>query len=69
MFDNYMLSIRPDYSIWLSKWLKRPEFEVGDLWELKDEQILLPGDGRFYPAEEALLDHNERFERYQVGPW
>lgn len=64
MFDSYMLTIRPDYSVKVSKWVEKMDNRVKDIQDLKNEPIALPHDEVLYPAEPALSDHNQRFEEF-----
>ena len=66
MFDKMMLTIRDDYSIKLSSWLEKNGNKVEDTLNLKNNEILLPEENRFYPSELALQDHAERFEEYHA---
>ncbi|MCC5907959.1 MAG: HNH endonuclease [Balneolaceae bacterium] len=65
MFDQYMLTIKPDRTILLSKWLKEKRNDVGDLWNMNKKPILLPADKKFLPAEQALAIHSEKFKEVQ----
>lgn len=65
MFDEYMLTVTPDYIIQLSKWLKEENNKVGNLWDLNKESILLPETIGYKPAREALEDHYLRFKEVQ----
>lgn len=66
MFDHLMVTIRPNYTIWLSDWLKQDQNHAENTLEFKDREILLPEQDQFFPAKEALADHNERFEKYNA---
>ncbi|WP_234573061.1 HNH endonuclease [Rhodohalobacter sp. 614A] len=65
MFDEYMLTVTPDYTIRLSKWLKEENNNVGNLWDLNKESILLPEAIGYQPAREALENHYLRFKEVQ----
>ena len=64
MFDKMMLTIRDDYTIRLSYWLERNDNSVEETVDLKNRQILLPENDRYFPSTEALLYHNDRFEHF-----
>jgi putative restriction endonuclease len=66
MFDKMMLTIRDDYSIKLSGWLAKNGNKMEDTMKLKNNEILLPENDRFYPSELALQDHAERFKEYHA---
>lgn len=65
MFDEYMLTVTPDYTIRLSNWLKEENNNAGNLWELNKRSILLPKTEGYRPAKEALEDHFLRFKEVQ----
>lgn len=65
MFDEYMLTVTPDYTIRLSKWLEKENNNVGNLWDLNKESILLPEAIGYKPAREALEDHYLKFKEVQ----
>ena len=65
LFDQYLLTIRPDHTLLLSNFLKESRNDIGDLWNLNKKPILLPGDKRFLPAQEALEVHAGKFEEVQ----
>ncbi|MFU8813623.1 MAG: HNH endonuclease [Balneolaceae bacterium] len=65
MFDHYMLTIRPDHTLLLSRWLKEKQNDVGQLWSLNQKPVLLPSDERFLPAQQALAVHVAKFEEVQ----
>ncbi|NBC26465.1 MAG: hypothetical protein GVY08_06370 [Bacteroidetes bacterium] len=64
MFDNMMLTVRDDYSVRLSYWVERNGNEMEETVRLKNSEILLPDDSRYYPSPEALRDHTDRFETF-----
>ena len=64
MFDKMMLTIRDDYTILLSKWVERNENKMEETVKLKNSEILLPKDSRYYPSKVALQDHTERFDTF-----
>lgn len=64
MFDEYMLTVTTNYTIRLSKWLKEESNDVGDLWDLNKESILLLDRSGYEPAQEALNDHFQRFQNF-----
>lgn len=66
MFDNMMLTIREDYTIQISYWMERNGNSVEETVKLKNREILVLRNTRFYPSAEALLHHNERFEQYHA---
>lgn len=66
MFDEYMLSVTPDYTIQLSRWLKEENNEVRNLWDLNRKSILLPQAKGYKPAKEALEDHYVRFKNFYM---
>lgn len=63
MFDHFMFTIREDFSIKISKWLKKDDIRVKDLNQMKNSELLLPDDTNLLPAKEALLYHADQFER------
>lgn len=65
MFDEYMLTVTPDYIIRLSNWLKEEDNEIGNLWDYDKEMIHLPEMEGYRPAQEALEDHYVRFKEVQ----
>jgi putative restriction endonuclease len=65
LFDQYLLTIRPDHTLLLSNFLKVNKNEIGDLWSLNDKPVLLPVDERFLPAQEALEVHLGKFVEVQ----
>jgi len=62
MFDNYLLTIQPDYQIKLSGWLRKEGKEIDHTLAWNGEKMLLPEEERFMPHEEALTEHFKRFE-------
>ncbi|NGP89192.1 HNH endonuclease [Fodinibius halophilus] len=64
MFDKQLLSIRPDYQIKLSAWLKNRGENIDDTLAWDREQILLPDKQQFLPSQEAL---EERYEEFKTG--
>jgi putative restriction endonuclease len=62
MFDHYLLAVRIDYTVAISKKLKLWGKNVEDTLAKDKEIIALPEDKRYYPAMEALEEHWERFE-------
>lgn len=67
MFDQMMITIQPDFMIRLSGWLEKENNRVEDTLQWSDREIMLPGNRRFLPSEEALSHHNERFKDYQAN--
>lgn len=65
MFDQFMLTIQPNYKLLLSKWLKEEQNEVKSLWDLNQKPILLPYQEQLYPAQQALEIHMEKFKEAQ----
>jgi len=63
LFDKYMLTIRNDYTVQLSPWLKRKPNKWDEYRNISDSEILLPSDSKFYPAVDALKYHNKEYER------
>lgn len=61
MYDEYMISIKPDYTLILSNWLKSSQNQIGDFWDLNESNILLPNNSSLYPATEALEIHYKKF--------
>lgn len=64
MFDEMMLTIRDDFTVRLSYWVERNENKMEETVRLKNSEILLPNDSRYYPSSEALRDHIDRFETF-----
>ncbi|MCP9291637.1 HNH endonuclease [Gracilimonas sediminicola] len=64
MFDTFMFTVNPNFKIQFSRWLKDQKNEIGELWELSNESILLPEES-FRPSGQALEYHNEKFEEFQ----
>lgn len=62
LFDKHMLTIRNDYTVQLSPWLKKKENQWDEYIKISGSEILLPSDSKFYPAPEALQHHNEKYE-------
>lgn len=62
MYDSYLLTVRPDYRITISTWLKKEGEEIDHTLSWDRKEILLPEDERFLPSEEALEVHYERFD-------
>ncbi len=65
MYDEYMISINPDYKLKLSPWLKNAQNHIGEFWEFNDSNILLPNNKSFNPASEALEIHYQKFVNSQ----
>lgn len=63
MFDKFMITIRDDFTVKISKWLNKGVTKVRDLESLKNATLLLPNNEKFHPAEEALIHHYEQFEK------
>ncbi|MEX0779189.1 MAG: HNH endonuclease [Balneolales bacterium] len=61
MYDRYMLSIRADYKIHLSKELDGDNNVLGGAEGLDKQVILLPSEAGLRPAREALELHYGRF--------
>lgn len=62
MFDEYMLTVTPDYTIQLSKWLKEESNNVRKLWDLNRKPLHLPKSEEYYPAKLALDHHYSKFK-------
>ena len=63
LFDKRLLTIRSNYTIKLSPWLKKKINRWDEYQKISDSEILLPTDSKYYPAAEALQYHNEEYER------
>ncbi|MEQ8523930.1 HNH endonuclease [Gracilimonas sp.] len=63
LFDQFMITIRDDFSVRVSKWLKKEETKIRDLATLKNTTLHLPIDEKLHPAHDALTYHNEQFEK------
>jgi len=63
LFDRSMMTIRPNFTVQLSPWLKKKINQWDEYQTILDSEILLPSDSKFYPAIEALQHHNEEFEK------
>ena len=63
MFDHYLLAVRTDYSIAVSKKLELWGKNVEETLARDKEMISLPDDNKYYPATEALEEHWEMFEK------
>lgn len=66
MFDHYMLTVRPDYRLQLSDWLRLEDNNAEETLRWADSEILLPAESGLFPAGVALQDHNKRFEEAQT---
>lgn len=65
MYDQYLLTIKPDYCIQLSKWLKENKNRVDHLWDYNKKTILLPDQQKYFPAQQALEIHFKKFREIQ----
>ncbi|MEX1121856.1 MAG: HNH endonuclease, partial [Balneolales bacterium] len=65
MFDHFMLAIRPDYKIHLSKWMNGNDNRVEETMRCDKHSIMLPSDQGLHPAGEALEYQYERFQGVQ----
>lgn len=63
MFDNFMFTVRADYSIKTSKWLKSDKIQLNNLKLLENTELKLPIDSEFHPAIEALDFHFSEFDK------
>jgi putative restriction endonuclease len=63
MFDSYLLTIKPDYRIKLSQWLKTESERIDNTISLDKTKILLPADKRYLPNKKALNNHYNRFNK------
>lgn len=61
MFDQYLLSVTPEYRIRISPWLKSNGQNVDETLQLDGSPITLPADVRYKPAPIALNMHYGRF--------
>lgn len=64
LFDRFMLTIRDDYSVEFSSWLKKRQNNWPELTLISNTKILLPEELMNCPAKEALHYHNEEFEKF-----
>ncbi len=64
LFDEMMMTIRDDFSVKLSPWLKKNNNTWHEYDLISDTKILLPANSQLYPAKEALMYHNDKFENY-----
>jgi putative restriction endonuclease len=65
MFDQYLVSVTPDYRIRLSPWLIGNGQNIEGTLKLEGSAIHLPSDSRFKPAPVALEMHFGRFMEVQ----
>lgn len=61
MFDSYLLTVKPNFQIKLSAWLKKKGEEIERTLEWDRKEILLPEQKRFRPSAEALEERYEKF--------
>lgn len=61
LFDRHMITVRPDYRIETSPYLREQPNHVTGTLEFDGKEILLPAEKSLRPATEALLDHQLRF--------
>lgn len=62
MFDAYLLTVKPDFQIKLSTWLKEESEEIEQTLTWDREEILLPKAQQYFPSELALEEHYQEFE-------
>ncbi len=62
MFDNFMFTIREDFTLQLSKWTTKKDAQVRDLMKMKNAKIKLPNNSNLHPAKDALLYHAGKFK-------
>ena len=62
MFDAYLLTVKPDFQIKLSAWLKEEGEEIEQTLIWDREEILLPKEQRYFPSELALEEHYQEFK-------
>lgn len=62
LFDNFMFTVDDNFKIKISKHLNIPDNIILGFEERKDKKIILPDNPNYYPAIEAVLLHNKRFE-------
>lgn len=65
MYDQFLLTIQPDHSILISNWLKENKNNVDHLWDYNKKPILLPDQQKYYPAQQALEIHLQKFKAVQ----
>lgn len=63
LFDNWMYTITSDFTVKISKFLSSSN-QYFKVEEIENKKISLPAALKVKPAEEALLYHNEEFEKY-----
>lgn len=61
LFDNYMYTIRDDYRIKLSPWLKKKGKRIDGLLEMEGREIYLPAVIEFSPSKKAIAFHENKF--------
>jgi putative restriction endonuclease len=62
MFDMFLLTVRPDYRVKISSWLKKESEQIENTLGWDQKEIFLPTDQRFLPNKVALKDHYEKFK-------
>ena len=62
MFDTYLLTVKPDFQIKLSAWLKEEGEQIEQTLTWDREEILLPKEQRYFPSELALKEHYQEFK-------
>ncbi len=62
MFDTYLLTVKPDFQIKLSTWLKEEGKEIEQTLTWDQEEILLPKEQRYFPSAQALEEHYQEFK-------
>jgi len=65
MFDQYLVSVTPEYRIHLSPWLISNGQNIEGTLTFEGSAIHLPSDNRFKPAPVALEMHFGRFREVQ----
>jgi len=65
MFDQYLVSVTPEYRIHLSPWLISNGQNIEGTLTFEGSAIHLPSDRRFKPAPVALEMHFGRFREVQ----
>lgn len=63
MFDNFMFTIRNDFSVKVSRKLKTKDVYLTSLKSLKNAELELPVNSDFHPAQSALGYHYHQFEK------
>lgn len=62
LFDNFMFTIREDFTLQLSKWMAKKEVQIRDLTKMKNAKLILPDNSDLHPAKDALLYHAGKFK-------